>query len=369
MKRNQILTLFVFITVLASCQKQNTNYTLNDFFKNNVQLDKFTDSVYSSLSDTQRIAQMIITSAGELGKPKAVVKQLAEKGYIGGVVFLRNSEENHIQQVNELNNISADNHSIGLLFSMDAEPSLFNGRILGSTHVPNTIDLSSVGLCDSVTEIICDELKSIGIHQNYAPVVDISPDNKAIKNRSFGRDEQEITELAGAFTNTTQKNGIIATAKHFPGHGLVHGDTHKQSVYIDGEFQELSVYPPLIEQGIISIMIAHVSVRNNKYYSTDGMPSSCSRRIVTDLLKDSLNFRGIVVSDALGNMNAVSTVENPSLVASMAGCDLILMPKDEEKTIDMILHETAANESYKMQVEESVKKIIRLKICCGIIKV
>lgn len=369
--RIRINTYLVMLLLICSqiAKGQNSKYTLEDFFKYDASLAYVTDSIYSSLSDTARVAQMIITSAGELGKPEAVVKQLAENNCIGGVVFLKNSRENHIRQITELNKISSRNNTINLLFSMDAEPSLFNGRILGSQKTPNTIDLTSNKLCDFVTSIISKELKEIGIHQNYAPVVDISPENEAIRNRSFGKDKQRVTELAEVFIKTSQDNNIIATAKHFPGHGLVKGDTHKQSVFIDGDLQELSVYPPLIEHGVISIMIAHVTVKNNEKFDADSVPASCSRKIISELLKDSLGFKGIIVSDALGHMNAVNVIETPSLKASMAGCDLILMPKDEFKTMEMILKEIKINNNYKAQVEQSVKKIIRLKICSGIIKV
>ncbi len=88
-------------------------------------------------------------------------------------------------------------------------------------------------------------------------------------------------------------NGIIATAKHFPGHGFVVGDTHEKLVFIDGEMKEVPNYQPVIDNGVLSIMVAHIAVKNNEKYNTEGLPSTCSREIVTDLLKNELGFRGI----------------------------------------------------------------------------
>ncbi len=250
---------------------------------------------------------------------------------------------------------------------MDAEPSLFNGRISGTEKIMNTIDIKTNEECDSIAHLINEELKALGIHQNFAPVCDISSNNEAIKNRSFGSDKKSVTELSRQFILSTQEDNIVATAKHFPGHGLVKGDTHKQSVYIDGELQEVDIYKPLIESGVISIMVAHITVLNNPLYDTKGLPATCSRTIVTDLLKNELDFKGIIISDALNIMKAVTILEKAPLKASMAGCDMILMPIDELETMNWILEEMKSNPIYKKQVEQSVKKIIRLKICLGLV--
>jgi beta-N-acetylhexosaminidase len=250
---------------------------------------------------------------------------------------------------------------------MDAEPSLFNGRIKGTEKMIKTIDIKSTQQCDSVVKVIDKTLIEIGIHQNFAPVCDVSPNNEAIKSRSFGNNKDTVILLSNQFITTTQQDNIVATAKHFPGHGLVKGDTHKQSVYIDGELQELDIYKPLIANGVISIMVAHITVLNNENYNTNNLPSSCSRVIVTDLLKNELNFNGIIITDALNIMKAVTILDKAPLKASMAGCDMILMPIDELQTINWIEEEMKKNPAYKKQVYQSVKKILRLKICLNLL--
>ncbi len=365
MKYTQSLFIIVAITLFGNVQAQNRNYSLEDFYGNNEALADLTDSLFNSLSEKERVAQMIVTSAGELGKGDDVVKKLVKDNLIGGVVYLKGSKESHKRLIDELNSISKNNGSIPLINSMDAEPSLFNGRIKGTEEMINTIEIKTTEQCDSVVKIIDKELKSLGIHQNFAPVCDVSPNNEAIKNRSFGSDLEQVALLSKQFIESTQEDNIVATAKHFPGHGLVKGDTHKQSVYIDGELQELEVYKPLIEGGVICVMLAHITVNNNPKYGTQGLPASCSRVIATDLLKDEMNFKGIVITDALNIMKAVTILDKAPLKASMAGSDMILMPIDELETVNWILDEMDKNKMYREQVYQSVKKILRLKICLG----
>jgi beta-N-acetylhexosaminidase len=126
--------------------------------------------------------------------------------------------------------------------------------------------------------------------------------------------------------------------------------------------KEVDNYKPLIDSGLISIMVAHLAIKNNDSYNTNGLPSTCSPKIVNDLLKDSLGFKGLIVTDAL-NMGAVSSISNNGLLAAMAGCDQLLMPIDEEKVLMNILNEISKNEEFKLQIYDSVKKIIRLKLC------
>jgi beta-N-acetylhexosaminidase len=347
---------------------QSSNPSLQDFYSYDPVIEHRVDSVFQSLNDTTRVAQMIVTSAGELGKPESVVLELVKENKIGGIVFLKGSKENHKRMIDSLNKIANAQAQLPLLYSIDAEPSLFNGRLQGTDPLMNTIDIKTIEQADSIARIINADLLEIGFRQNFAPVSDISPENEAIKNRSFGDDKENVIELSKQFIKTTQEQEVIATAKHFPGHGLVEGDTHKKSVYIDGELQELDVYPPLIEAGVLSIMMAHITIINNEKYDTNDLPASCSRKIVTDLLKGELGFKGLVITDALNIMKAVTIIENAPLLASKAGNDMLLMPIDETETINSILAEMENDPLYKEQVYQSVKKIIRLKLFLGLLQ-
>ena len=256
--------------------------------------------------------------------------------------------------------------NLPFLYSADAEPSLVNRKITGSTPVKKANELISIDEVKSVAEIISKDLNDIGINYNFSPVVDMSP-NKTVGFRSFGAVPANIIPWSDAFIQSTQNKNIIATAKHFPGHGLVSGDTHKALQVIDGEMKEIKNYPELIKNGVLSIMVAHIAVQNNKRFSTDGLPSTCSEKIVTKLLKDSLGFKGLIVTDAM-NMGGVVNVPNASSKAVSAGCDIVLMPVDAKKAHSEILELYRSNKDFKNKVDASAKKIIRMKICLGLMK-
>jgi beta-N-acetylhexosaminidase len=197
-------------------------------------------------------------------------------------------------------------------------------------------------------------------------VIDASP-NQTVNNRSFGISMDTVIPFSKVFVRETQKNGIVATAKHFPGHGFVVGDSHEKLLFIDGEMKEVANYTPMIEAGVISIMVGHIAVKNNAKYNTGGLPSTCSRAIVTDLLKTEMKFKGIVVTDAM-NMGGVIAVKNSGLKAAMAGCDMLLMPVKEQSDLFDIVTKMNEDRAFKAQVYESVKKIIKLKICLGLVE-
>jgi beta-N-acetylhexosaminidase len=341
-------------------------FSLDDFYSSNQVLDKKVEDIFNDLDPKERIAQMIVVSAGTTGKPTSTVEKLIRKKAIGGVLMLSGDKDQIIKLVHRFDSLSSQEEVLPLIYSSDAEPSLINRKIRGTQIVPKTVELKTTEICDSVTQIISKELISMGIKHNYAPVVDLSPNNEAITNRTFGNDSAEIVRLSEAFIKASHKKGIVATAKHFPGHGLVSGDTHNQLVTIDGEMKEVPNYIPLIKNGVISIMVGHIAVMNNDTYATDGLPASCSRRIVTDLLKNELDFKGIVITDAM-NMGALRKIENASLKAVEAGCDMILMEPNEIKLLEDVYEKYMRNDDFKIQIDQSAKKILRLKICLNII--
>ena len=191
--------------------------------------------------------------------------------------------------------------------------------------------------------------------------------NSTVGYRSFGKNPENIIPWSNQFIQSTQSKNIIATAKHFPGHGLVSGDTHKSLQVINGPLKEVQNYPPLIENGVLSIMVAHIAIENNPSFSTMGLPSTCSPRIVRDLLRDSLEFKGLIVTDAM-NMGGVRNVPNNSIKAIAAGCDILLMPADARSAHKALLHAYQTNlEGIQKTINASVRRIIRMKLCLGLL--
>lgn len=379
-----LLTLIAGITLLACSAETNSivlqnispeqdslpkkvqKYGLSDFYRENQMLENEVNQVFDKLRDEQRVAQMIVAAAGRLGKPDAEITDLVKKQHVGGIILLNGSKESFKRYRTLFDSINRVQSGVPLLYSADAEPSLINRKIENSTPVLKTSQIADSATSAQVAKQINSDLKEIGILYNYAPVVDLSLQNKAIGNRSYGSDPEHVQELANAFIQATQAGGVVATAKHFPGHGLVKGDSHHKLVFIDGELKEAAVYQDLIDKGVLSIMVGHISVENNPAYNTNGMPATCSRSIVTDLLKNEMNFKGIVTTDAM-NMGAVAGIPDAGLLAAKAGCDIILMPLKEKELIYSILKEMDNDPAFQEQIYASVKKVIRMKLCAGLI--
>ncbi|MFL2664249.1 MAG: glycoside hydrolase family 3 N-terminal domain-containing protein [Crocinitomicaceae bacterium] len=378
---SQYITLILFSLSLAitSCGQENRNQTIiktssqekfikafsiDDFLKDNQKLETLTDSIFESLNKKQRISQLIMPAAGKYGKPHETINGLIKDSLIGGILMLNGTVEQFTTWIQAFNELNQTQGNLPFLYSADAEPSLVNRKIMGSTPVKKANEIDSIQEVESVTQKISDDLNKIGINYNFSPVVDMSP-NATVGYRSFGKNPENIIPWSNQFIQTTQQNNIIATAKHFPGHGLVSGDTHKSLQVINGPLKEIQNYPPLIKNGVLSIMVAHIAIENNKIFSTDGLPSTCSKKMVHDLLRDSLKFEGLIVTDAM-NMGGVRNVPNNNTKAIAAGCDILLMPADARKAHGELMMAYDGNEM-KETIDTSVKRIIRMKICLGLL--
>ena len=375
--------LFFFLTFisLASCaqetdykvskvklpiQKTHSKFSINDFLTENQALEFQTDSIFNTLSKKERVAQLIMPAAGKYGKSHETINGLIKDGLIGGILMLNGTVDEFTKWIKGYNKLNLTNGNLPFLYSADAEPSLVNRKIMGSTPVKKANEIESIEEVESVTQKISTDLNKIGINYNFSPVVDMSP-NSTVGYRSFGKNPENIIPWSNQFIQTTQKNNIIATAKHFPGHGLVSGDTHKSLQVISGDLKEIQNYPPLIQNGVLSIMVAHIAIENNAAFSTNGLPATCSPKIVRDLLRDSLKFKGLIVTDAM-NMGGVRNVPNNSIRAIAAGCDILLMPADARIAHRELLDAYNKNlDGIQKTIDSSVKRMIRMKLCLGLL--
>jgi|TARA_R110000737_G_scaffold353439_1_gene405363 beta-N-acetylhexosaminidase len=341
------------------------NFNLSDFLVENPFLELKVNEIYAGLDDTARVAQVIMPAIGKYGDEETTITNLVSSRKVGGLLLLNGSKDQCKTWVEKFNSINKEKNSLPFLYSADAEPTLFNRKIPGTEVVKKASEINSIEEVHKTAEIISKELKEIGINYNFSPVVDMSR-NSTVGYRGFGKDPANIIPWSAAFIETSQKMDIIATAKHFPGHGLVSGDTHKALQVIDGDLQEVPTYPTLIKDGVLSIMVGHLAVMNNPIYNTDGLPSTISDKIVTNLLKDSLKFKGLIVTDAM-NMGGVTNFKSAELRSIEAGCDITLMPQNTARTFSEIYTKFQADEVFNKRVEESSKKVIRMKICLGLI--
>lgn len=336
-------------------------FKLEDFLTENKELNQTVDRIYNQLSDHQKVAQLIMPAMGKHGQKKELIDELVANELIGGILLLNGSKVQFKSWVDEYNAKNIQLGALPFLYSADAEPSLINRKITNTPEVPKANTLKNKTEVISVAETISTALNDIGINYNFAPVVDMSP-NKTVGWRSFGHEPDSVIPWSNAFIETSQKQQIIATAKHFPGHGYVEGDTHKKLVYIDGSLKELKNYPPLIDSGLLSVMVGHIAVKNNEKYNTNDLPATISKNIITNLLREELNFKGIIVTDAL-NMGGVSYIEDADIKSIKAGCDIALMPLNAKETHKKLLDAFQNNTSERLIFEKAIKRVIRMKLC------
>jgi len=346
--------------------KSEIKFALTDYLKNNAQLDKEVDAIFAALDDTAIVAQLIMPAVGRFGQTEALIKQHIKERIIGGVLMLNGTKDGFTSLIKQFETMNDSIGNIPFLYSADAEPSLMNMKIKGATIVKKANEIKSIEEVTYCAKTISKDLNAIGINYNFSPVVDMSS-NSTVGYRGFGSNPANIVPWSNAFIQETQNHNIIATAKHFPGHGLVTGDTHKALQMIDGELQEIHNYPGLIESGVLSIMVAHIAVKNNPKFDTKGLPSTLSPVIVQQLLRDSLGFKGLIVTDAM-NMGGVVSVPESAYKSVNAGCDILLMPVDAKKSHAEILKKYKSDPDFKTKVDTSAKRIIRMKVCTGLMK-
>jgi len=380
----KIILPFLTLTILfSSCAQNSTKekkevhvkreqpkvevtFQLSDFLSDNKDLENAAEKVFKELDDTAIVAQLIMPAVGRLGQTDATIQSLIKKRMIGGVLMLNGSKTEFTKWIKNYETINDSIGNLPFLFSADAEPSLFNRKIAETPTVKKANEITSEAEVNACAELIAKELNDIGINYNFAPVVDVAT-NATVGYRGFGNNPKNLIPWSNSFIQNMQSHGIIATAKHFPGHGLVSGDTHKSLQTINGELKEISNYPELIKQGVLSIMVAHIAVQNNEKYDTKGMPATTSETIVTKLLREEYGFRGLIVTDAM-NMGGVASIPQCEMKAVNAGCDIVLMPIDAQKAHRDILNQYRKDPEFRKKVDASAKRVIRMKIALGLLK-
>ncbi|WP_298955446.1 glycoside hydrolase family 3 N-terminal domain-containing protein [uncultured Nonlabens sp.] len=331
------------------------------------------DSVYNSLTQKERIGQLFMVDMfSNKGKShEDYVRDLVEKYKIGGIIFSKGGPVEQAYLTNELQAISKTK----MLIAMDAEWGL-SMRLEDTYAFPWNMTLGATPGNTSSYEVgqrIGEHCKRLGVHINFAPDVDINtnPKNPIIGNRSFGEDMYNVTDKAGAFMKGMQSTGILACAKHFPGHGDTDQDSHKTLPTVDFTAEridsvELYPYRKLIEQGMASVMIAHLNIPSLEPRA--GYPTSISHKVVTDILKTKLGFNGLIFTDAL-NMKGASNFSAPGeidLAGFKAGNDVLLISENIPKSITKITEAIASGEVTEERLAYSVKKILMSKYVVGL---
>jgi beta-N-acetylhexosaminidase len=361
-----------------------------------VQLDregeKWAQKTLKKLTLEEKIGQMLLVWARaeflNLDSPEyARLRELIRKYHLGcfgltvpvdGPFVLRNQPLEAAMVTNQLQLDS----ELPLLIGADFERGLAM-RLHGVTVFPHAMAFGAAGNpadAESAGRITGVEARAIGVHWNFFPDADVNsnPANPVINTRSFGEDPQQVGALAAAYIKGAHEAGMLVTAKHFPGHGDTATNSHLGLAEVSGDLQrlrsvELPPFQAAINAGVDSVMIAHVTVPAlepdpNKVATT-------SQAVVTGLLKTTMGFQGLVVTDAL-DMNALMRIyassPNPSGAAAVAavkaGNDMVLIPLDIDGAYNGLLQAVRSGEIPQAQIDQSVLKVLRAKASLGLPK-
>jgi beta-N-acetylhexosaminidase len=331
------------------------------------------DSVLETLSLEDRIAQMIMVQAySNRGEDhQREISRIISRLHVGGVIFFQGDPLSQARMTNHFQEESA----VPLLVAMDGETGL--GMRLGQAiKYPPQMVLGAVtdnNLIYQLGRDMAKQMKRLGVHVNLAPVADINnnPDNPVINTRSFGEDRYNVAEKVVALMSGMQDEGILAVAKHFPGHGDTDADSHYTLPVIPHSREhldslELFPFKEAILRGLSGVMVAHLQVP--ALDARENRPATVSEAAVTDLLKDEMDFRGLVVTDAL-NMKGLSEFYEPGLrevEAVKAGNDILLMPEDVGKAISELKRAVRKGEIDEERINESCRKILLAKYWAGL---
>lgn len=341
------------------------------FYKHDKQA--WVDSVFSSLSPDERLAQLFMVAAYS-NKDSAHIKSLEHlilEKKIGGLIFFQGGPIRHATMQNYLQEAS----EVPLMIAMDAEWGV--GMRLDTTiDYPRSMTLGAIQdnqLLYDFGEETARQMKRLGMHVNFAPVVDVNSNaaNPVIGTRSFGENKIQVAQKGIAVMKGMQDNQILACAKHFPGHGDTDSDSHLTLPIIKHSYERidsLELYPfkEMIKEGIGSMMVAHLYIP--ELDNTKNLASTLSPKIVNGLLKDSLGFEGLIYTDAL-NMKGVSKYYGPGeveLMAFLAGNDVMEFAEDVPKAMELIRKAVNDGKITQDEIDRRCLKVLNAKAWAGL---
>ena len=335
--------------------------------------EKYADSLYQQLSLDEKIGQLYIVALynnrGEEEIQK--IRNLVEKEKIGGLILMQDDAEKHINLLNEFQGKSR----IKMMIGIDGEWGLFQ-RFSAAHKFPWAMTLGAIQdnpLIYEMTSKIAEDCKRLGIYWDFAPVVDVNtnPSNPIIGNRSFGSDINNVISKGLAYAQGLQDHGVLASMKHFPGHGDTNTDSHLDLPVVSHNLErlnsvELAPFKALLDKKIGGVMVAHLYVPTLE--KKKGIPASVSYEIITNLLKNTYQYKGLIITDAL-NMNAIAKKFSPGeidLRAFKAGNDIMLFSQDVPSGKALIKSAFEKGEISENRLAESVKKILKTKFLLGL---
>lgn len=332
---------------------------------------QWVDSVYNQMTVDERIGQLFmpVVAGDNTDANKKIIQDFISNQYVGGFLFSEGTPQNQA----ELTNMAQQNSKMPLMISLDGEWGL-SMRLSNTTQFPRNMMLGAIQN-DSLLYYygleVARQCKLMGIHINFAPSVDVNsnPANPVIGTRSFGEDPELVARLGIMYAKGLEDGGVMAVAKHFPGHGDTSTDSHKTLPTISHDRDrlddvELKPFSKYIKSGLSGLMVGHLNI---PALDTKRQPSSLSESIVTNLLQEELGFSGLIFTDGL-QMKGVSGEDNYSVRALQAGNDILLGPVSVVKEFNAVKKAVEEGGLTEAQIEAKCKKVLAYKYILGVNK-
>ena len=364
------LLFFVFVLLLVNSYGQNLDPLRTEDYKAQ---EKWVDSILSSMTIDEKIGQLFMVQAysnlDSVHENK--IKEMIQNYHVGNLIFMQGTPKKQAELTNMYQSLS----KVPLMIGFDGEWGL-DMRLQNTYRFPWNMTLGAIQDNDLIRQFgahLGMHCRRLGIHVNFAPVVDINtnPLNPIIGNRSFGEDKVNVTEKAIAFSQGMQSQNVLANAKHFPGHGDTATDSHYKLPVINFDRKrldsvELYPYKRVFDAGMASIMTAHLSIPSLE--SNAKLPTSLSKKVVTTILKEELGFLGLIFTDGLNMKGAAdySTSSEIDLAAILAGNDILLIPQDVPATVSLMQSSLQSGVLSQERLDESVRKILLAKYKVGL---
>ncbi len=389
MKKGIIFFILIFTICLSGCAEKNSEF-LPEATDDNITAalpDKKADradEILQEMSLEEKVGQLFIVvpecfddSGSDTTMFSSDMTEKLNKYNVGGIIlFAKNIVDP--EQTKKLIDGFQENSKYPLFTAVDEEGGrvarVANNDSMGVEKTEAMADVADIERANDIGKSIGKYLSKLGFNLDFAPVADVLTDknNTEIGDRSFGSDAEKCGELSAEVVKGLQDKGVSACLKHFPGHGGSEANSHEGFSQSDRTLDEMrstefAAFKKGIEAGSDFVMVAHIAVPK---LTGDTVPADLSEYVVTELLKGELGYKGLVISDAL-NMGAISEYygsDAAAVRAFKAGIDVLLMPENLDSAYNAVLNAVKSGEISEERLNESVKKIIDIKLKRGIMK-
>jgi beta-N-acetylhexosaminidase len=367
---NKLISIYLLLLLLSII---TFNASAQNPIPESVRQNHWVDSVFKKLSRKRKVQQLFFVRA-HTNKGQAYedsVGKVIKSEQLGGVVFFQGGPVRQAVLTNKYQALV----NIPLIVAMDGEWGL--GMRLDSTiSYPYQMTLGAIQdntLIYKMGQYVAYDFKRMGMQMNFAPDMDVNnnPNNPVINYRSFGDNKYNVAQKGIAYMQGMQNGGILTTAKHFPGHGDTDVDSHfdlPQLNFSRARLDSLEEYPfrEAIKAGLSGVMVAHMNIP--ALDSTKNVPSTLSRPIITGVLKDSLNFKGLVVSDAMEMKGVVKFFPNgeADVRAFIAGNDILELSENSKRAMKMIKKAIRKGQIDEKELDARVRKVLAAKYLAGL---